>query len=333
MRKLIKKILNENDFDWLSDYEFDVDRVKVGDTFKTVGGNTWFEVDKIKWNKTIPELSMVYIKRPDEGWKNQFYFKDIIKGLNTGRLDYDPNALEKIEIKEIKESNDFDWAKETNPIQCKDLKGYYFYHGNDPRKFIIDDVFIKNPRGYGRGDDLKVHYTWWNSHSDDFDWNQMNCDTFIHRVKLGDYKLFNKNREEVNPKDLAYTDNTFDDDERKEIWEQDESDDFDWIRDIKDYDFQPRDGDYIEVINLGIEKSFLDWLGDYSDFYTEGLFGPTIKGKVFLLGGNTFELGEMNTNKTIHFPLISFMDRFGESMEYPGLKLMYRPLMGDGRTT
>ena len=58
------------------------------------------------------------------------------------------------------EINDFDWAKETNPIQCKDLKGYYFYYGevenNDPfiRKFVIEDVFIKNPRGYGRGNDL-----------------------------------------------------------------------------------------------------------------------------------------------------------------------------------
>ena len=58
----------------------------------------------------------------------------------------------------------------------------------------------------------------------------MSCDTFIHRVKGGDYTLYDKNGVEVNPRDLAYTDDTFDDDERKEIWEQDESDDFDWIR-------------------------------------------------------------------------------------------------------
>ena len=50
----------------------------------------------------------------------------------------------------------------------------------------------------------------------------MECDTFIHRVKTGDYTLYDKNGVKVNPRDLAYTDGTFDDDERKEIWEQKE---------------------------------------------------------------------------------------------------------------
>lgn len=126
------------------------------------------------------------------------------------------------------EVNDFDWVKESNPIQCKDLKGYYFYHGSDPRKFMINDVQVKLPKGYNT-DNLKVHYTWWDSHSDDFDWNQMDCDTFIHRVKLGDYKLYSKNGDVIEPRNLAYTDNTFDDDERKEIWEQGE---LKWIKDI-----------------------------------------------------------------------------------------------------
>jgi hypothetical protein len=138
--------------------------------------------------------------------------------------------------------DDFDWVKETNPIQCKDLKGYYFYYGTDPRKFIINDISIKNPRGYGRGDELKVHYKWYDQHSNKDDWGQFKCDTFIHRVKLGSYNLYDTDDKEVNQRDLTYTDNTFDDDVRKEIWEQgeldwvkDESDDLQWIRDIKPY--------------------------------------------------------------------------------------------------
>ena len=232
-------------------------------------------------------------------------------------------------IKKILKENDFDWAKESNPIQCKDLKGYYFYHGGDTRKFMIDDVGTKLPKGYVT-DDLKVHYTWWDSHTDKFDWNQMNCDTFIHRVKLGDYRLYDKNGNVIEPRNLAYTDNTFDDDERKEIWEQYESDDFQWIRDIENYDYEPRHGDYIEVINLGSEKSFLTWLGDFEYDYIDGYYGPTIKGEVLIGKGNYFELIEENTNTEINFPAISIMHDLTNSEEYPGLKLMYRPLTRDG---
>jgi len=125
-----KGLFESNDFDWLSGYEFDVDKVKVGDKFKTVGGDAWFEVDEIKWNETIPELSMVHIKNPDDGWENQFYIKDIIKGLNTGRLDYDPNVLEKIENKEIKESDDLDWVRDTTTIEVGKCFIVYNYDGS-----------------------------------------------------------------------------------------------------------------------------------------------------------------------------------------------------------
>lgn len=123
----IKKIIREEveDFKWLSDYEFDVDKVKVGDKFKTVDGDSWFEVDRIKWNETIPELSMVHIKNSDEGWENEFYIKDIIKGLNRGQT-YDPNGLKKIIREElIKESGVENYLKSISSITSGNQKKYY----------------------------------------------------------------------------------------------------------------------------------------------------------------------------------------------------------------
>ena len=126
MRGLIKKILREGEWDWLSDHEFDVDKVKVGDKFKVVDGDAWFEVDKIKWNETSPELSIVYIKNPDVGWETEFYIKDIIKSLNKGQT-YDPNGLEKIEDKDINESDELDWIKDVEPPSYDSLVGKALY--------------------------------------------------------------------------------------------------------------------------------------------------------------------------------------------------------------
>ena len=138
--------------------------------------------------------------------------------------------------------DDFDWAKETNPIQCKDLKGYYFYYGTDPRKFIIGGVSINS------GDELKVHYKWYDQHSNKDDWGKMGCDTLIHRVKLGSYNLYDTDDKEVNQRDLAYTDNTFDDDVRKEIWEQGE---LDWVKDTPLVTIGGKNGYPKESVPLG----------------------------------------------------------------------------------
>ena len=161
MRSLIKKILKEGEWDWLSDHEFDVDKVKVGDKFKVVDGDSWFEVDEIKWNETSPELSIVYIKNPNVGWENEFYIKDIIKGLNRGQT-YDPNGLEKIEDKEINESDELDWIKDVEPIKhppgskIKDIEGLPYLswneydaevHGND-YDFGTDSEMVSRIKGW-----------------------------------------------------------------------------------------------------------------------------------------------------------------------------------------
>lgn len=166
----------------------------------TSSSEAWFVVDEN--NKPIYDLIPENVKGYAKIYE-EYFFGDKINESNQDAND------------------DFEWAKETNPIQCKDLKGYYFYYGTDPRKFIIGGVSINS------GDELKVHYKWYDQHSNKDDWGKMGCDTLIHRVKLGSYNLYDTDDKEVNQRDLAYTDNTFDDDVRKEIWEQGE---IDWVK-------------------------------------------------------------------------------------------------------
>jgi len=105
-----------------------------------------------------------------------------------------------------------------------------------------------------------------------------------------------------------------------------ESDDLQWIRDVNNYNFQPREGDYIEVINLGSEESFLAWLGDYGDDYLEGHYGNTIKGVILDIGTSNFSLTEEKTEDEVNFPNIDYMSLYKNSEEFKGLNLMYKLL-------
>tara|TARA_R110002020_G_scaffold113236_2_gene260277 strand:- start:18914 stop:20302 length:1389 start_codon:yes stop_codon:yes gene_type:complete len=288
---------------------FDNDKGIVIKKFSIDGGVTYDYFDV--------KMDEKFFDNPEDTDEVSFHCEEHMEGWD------DPNKNIKLRLgKPLKESNDFDWAKETNPIQYKDLKGYHFFYGSNPKKYTIDDVI---------GDDLI--YIWWDAHNDEYDKNTMNCDTFIHRVKLGNYKLFDNDNKEVNPKDLAYTDGTFDDDERKEIWEQDESDDFDWIRNVSLTKYRPRIGEYIEVISIGGNEDYRNWLGDYVYAYEDGMYGKTIKGVVKDPPPNTdadlgFSLQEENTDDEIYFPFYEYIKTLsnGQYEEYKNLKLEYRPL-------
>jgi len=154
--------------------------------------------------------------------------------------------------KDVNESDDFDWAKEINPIQAKDLRGYYFNYGSDTKKYTIISIELDD-----YADELIIHYKYPNSswgqtfrdNPSEYEHNNMKGDTFIYRVKLGDYRLYDKNGNGVDPRNLVYTDNTFDDDEKKEVWEQKtikESNSLNWIQDT-----QPQKKD---IINFNKER-------------------------------------------------------------------------------
>tara|TARA_R110000751_G_scaffold289516_2_gene395773 strand:- start:653 stop:2743 length:2091 start_codon:yes stop_codon:yes gene_type:complete len=203
---------------------FDNDKGIVIKKFSIDGGVTYDYFDV--------KMDEKFFDNPEDTDEVSFHCEEHMEGWD------DPNKNIKLRLeKPLKESNDFDWAKETNPIQYKDLKGYHFFYGSNPKKYIIDDVI---------GDDLI--YIWWDAHNDEYDKNTMNCDTFIHRVKLGNYKLFDNDDKEVDPRDLVYIDNTFDDDERKEIWEQDE---FKWIEETPVVTIGGKNGYPKESVPLG----------------------------------------------------------------------------------
>lgn len=91
----IKRIIREeidNSFNWLSDEEFDIDKIKIGSVFEIVNNaikKDRFTVDGFKWNEKIPELSLVYVSGQDGServWKNNFYIKTILDYLKKGEL-------------------------------------------------------------------------------------------------------------------------------------------------------------------------------------------------------------------------------------------------------
>lgn len=106
--------------------------------------------------------------------------------------------------------------------------------------------------------------------------------------------------------------------------ESDEDNPFQWIKDIKPSNYNPKVGDKIRVHNLGTEESFLNWLGMYEFNYERGDYGPFIEGEV--TEPNTdlfFYVREMNTGQEIYFPTYERIPSIRHSSDYERLDLLY----------
>lgn len=106
-----------------------------------------------------------------------------------------------------------------------------------------------------------------------------------------------------------------------------ESTGFEWIDDITPEDIKFKVGDTIKVKNIGNERSFLDWLGDYSSSYLRGEYGRDIIGVVNSVGQDTFTLFEVESRNRISFPNPDKIKKF--RVDHKDLDLSYELLNTD----
>jgi hypothetical protein len=111
------------------------------------------------------------------------------------------------------------------------------------------------------------------------------------------------------------------------LTESEEEDDWAWARGPIWVDDKIRLGDRIKVYNKGTYRSFINWLGMYSDNYVAGDYGENIEGIVSRVGSDEFSLEVKNADEfedSIAFPYKKDMEYMGMSNEdYYGLDFSY----------
>jgi len=113
-----------------------------------------------------------------------------------------------------------------------------------------------------------------------------------------------------------------------------ESTGFEWMDDISGDDIRLKVGDEIRIKNRGDEKSFLNWLGDYSFNYEIGRYGAYITGEIVeITDRGRFVLKEKNTGDRIYFPINKMdMEKINKGedeniiRDYLGLDMEYQLL-------
>jgi hypothetical protein len=351
-----KYSINESDFSWIDEINpggticDTINYLSVGDTIHVLNIQDWknpgilhenliaevLEIDNcneiMENNNSNDPTILVHFKEKYGGFTSSWY-KDFNSETNKeickdGRCmfllcgddgkeqkDVRITLLPKDYIKESEE-DDWSWAKEPFGIpktkeELEYFIGWYFLWdksgkktgmwGYDGRlweiiKIIGKDVFYKDSKT-GSNNDTDVR-------------------TFLRSLNDGSWVLVSPEGDIFDPMyNRTYN---------KKI---NESTGFEWIDDITPEDIKFKVGDTIKVKNIGNERSFLDWLGDYSSSYLRGEYGRDIIGVVNSVGQDTFTLFEVESRNRITFPNPDKFKKF--RVDHKDLDLSYELLNTD----
>jgi hypothetical protein len=116
-------------------------------------------------------------------------------------------------------------------------------------------------------------------------------------------------------------------------------DDLKWIKDIDTRCYVPRVGERIRVHNIGDERAFIEWLGQFAEYYEYGDFGEHIEGVVEEVVGDIGLRGStiwLRVDTKYHKVMIVFpifneekvkdLKIYEPNTRYYGLSIFYEPI-------
>jgi hypothetical protein len=349
-----KYSINESDFSWIDEINpggticDTINYLSVGDTIHVLNIEDWknpgilhenliaevLEIDNcneiMKNNNSKDPTILVHFKEKYGGFTSSWY-KDFNSETNKeickdGRCmfllcgddgkeqkDVIITLPSKDYIKESEE-DDWSWVKETNiniPRNKEELEyfiGWSFLW--DPKR-TGDWAYSERLWEIKKIDDNYVHYY----DTEEKITNDTDIRSFLRSLSDGSWVLVSPEGDILDPiYNRPYT---------KKITE---STGFEWIDDITPEDIKFKVGDTIKVKNNGSERSFLNWLGDYSSSYISGEYGIDIIGVVNSVGQQAFTLIERGSGDRITFPN---PDKIKNHVDYKYLDLSYELLNTD----
>jgi hypothetical protein len=221
-------------------------------------------------------------------------------------------------IKESKEEDDFDWARDIEPdlkVKINDLREGLRVKINTNKEDY--GVFFRNDLHYymeqSGGGEGTVRY--WSTPDGNNTWVTVEWDNGLRDTYRNTYPL----HEEYDIYSLLMV--------IDQPLTESEEDDWDWARGPIWVD-EVNKGNRIRVHNKGDEDAFINWLGMYSDDYIAGDFGENIEGIVSKADEDEFTLEVVlrgsGFEHSIYFPYKKQMEYIRMSNEeYGGLDLEY----------
>ncbi len=142
LKNIVKRILKESEFDWVSDTGSNIDKINVGAEFESWSCAVTFIIDEIHWREERPMDSIVdisgvdYNKHQHNEFTNHFSVSDILNWLDDEKIKPRERTLKESEL---------DWFSDMNidkikvGAKFKSVKHLDFQTG-DAGTFIIDEI-------------------------------------------------------------------------------------------------------------------------------------------------------------------------------------------------